>query len=58
VKAVTHGKPNPVLVSVVVPAAEESATTEAGAEAAAAPAAEAKAAPAKGGKEAKPAAKK
>lgn len=62
VKAVTHGKPNPVLVSVVVPAAEESATAEAGAEgaapAAAAPAADAKAAPAKGGKEAaKPAAK-
>jgi large subunit ribosomal protein L25 len=49
VKAVTHGKPNPVLVSVVTPAAEESA--EAAAEAAAAaPAAEAKAAPAKGGK--------
>jgi large subunit ribosomal protein L25 len=58
VKAVTHGKPNPVLVSVVVPAAEESATAEAGAEGAAAPTAEAKAAPAKGGKEAKPAAKK
>jgi large subunit ribosomal protein L25 len=58
VKAVTHGKPNPVLVSVVVPAAEESATAETGAEAAAAPTAEAKAAPAKGGKEAKPAAKK
>ena len=57
VKAVTHGKPNPVLVSVVVPAAEESAdTAAAGAEgAAAAPAA----APAKGGKDAaKPAAKK
>jgi large subunit ribosomal protein L25 len=61
VKAVTHGKPNPVLVSVVVPAAEESAEAAAGAEAAAAaPAADAKAAaPAKGGKEAaaKPAAK-
>lgn len=61
VKAVTHGKPNPVLVSVVVAAAEESAAdAAAGAEAAAAPAAEAKAAPAaKGGKEAaaKPAAK-
>ena len=58
VKAVTHGKPNPVLVSVVVPAAEESAADAAGAEAAAAPAAEAKAAPAaKGGKDAKPAAK-
>lgn len=56
VKAVTHGKPNPVLVSVVVPAAEESAeTAAAGAEAAAAAPA---AAPAKGGKEAaKPAAK-
>jgi large subunit ribosomal protein L25 len=59
VKAVTHGKPNPVLVSVVLPAAEESAADAAGAEgAAAAPAAEAKAAPAKGGKDAaKPAAK-
>ena len=61
VKAVTHGKPNPVLVSVVVPAAEESAADAAGAEGAvaAAPAADAKAAPAaKGGKEAaKPAAK-
>lgn len=55
VKAVTHGKPNPVLVSVVTTAAEESAET---AEAAAAPAADAKAAPAaKGGKDAKPAAK-
>jgi large subunit ribosomal protein L25 len=59
VKAVTHGKPNPVLVSVTVPAAEESAEAAAGAEGAAAPAADAKAAPAKGGKEAaaKPAAK-
>jgi large subunit ribosomal protein L25 len=62
VKAVTHGKPNPVIVSVVTSAAEESAETAAeGAApaAAAAPAAEAKAAPAKGGKEAaaKPAAK-
>jgi large subunit ribosomal protein L25 len=57
VKAVTHGKPNPVIVSVVVSAAEESAETAAGAEGAAAPAPEAKAAPAKGGKEAKPAAK-
>ncbi len=61
VKAVTHGKPNPVLVSVVTSAAEESAETaaEGAAPAAAAPAAEAKAAPAaKGGKEAaKPAAK-
>jgi large subunit ribosomal protein L25 len=60
VKAVTHGKPNPVLVSVVTPAAEESAAAAEGAEgaAAAAPAAPAaKAAPAKGGKDAKPAAK-
>ena len=61
VKAVTHGKPNPVLVSVVVPAAEESAADAAAGTdgaAAAAPAAEAKAAPAKGGKDAaKPAAK-
>ncbi len=61
VKAVTHGKPNPVLVSVVTSAAEESAETaaEGAAPAAAAPAAEAKAAPAaKGGKDAaKPAAK-
>jgi len=55
VKAVTHGKPNPVVVSVVTPAAEESA--EAAAEGAAAPAADAKAAPGKGGKDAKPAAK-
>jgi large subunit ribosomal protein L25 len=46
VKAVTHGKPNPVLVSVVTPAAEESAEAAEGA-AAAAPAADAKAAPAK-----------
>ncbi|MGV3492290.1 MAG: 50S ribosomal protein L25/general stress protein Ctc [Ramlibacter sp.] len=46
VKAVTHGKPNPVLVSVTVPAAEESAEAPA-TEAAAAPAADAKAAPAK-----------
>jgi large subunit ribosomal protein L25 len=61
VKAVTHGKPNPVLVSVVTSAAEESAETaaEAAPAAAAAPEAAAKAAPAaKGGKEAaKPAAK-
>lgn len=59
VKAVTHGKPNPVLVSVVTSAAEESAETAAEGAAAAAPAADAKAAPAKGGKEAaaKPAAK-
>jgi large subunit ribosomal protein L25 len=53
VKAVTHGKPNPVLVSVVTSAAEESAA-EATPDAAAAPAADAKAAPAaKGGKDAK-----
>jgi large subunit ribosomal protein L25 len=39
VTAVTHGKANPVLVSVVTPAAEEASTP---AEAAAAPAAEAK----------------
>ena len=58
VKAVTHGKPNPVLVSVVVPAAEESAETAAAAAEGAAAAAPAAAAPAKGGKEAaKPAAK-
>jgi large subunit ribosomal protein L25 len=55
VKAVTHGKPNPVLVSVVTTAAEESAADAAGPDAAAAaPAADAKAAPAaKGGKDAK-----
>jgi large subunit ribosomal protein L25 len=49
VKAVTHGKPNPVLVSVVVPAAEESAeaSAEAAAAAPAAAPADAKAAPAK-----------
>src|SRR4051812_34984599 len=64
VKAVTHGKPNPVLVSVVTSAAEESAETTADAAAPAAPAADAKAAPAKAapakaaaGKDAKPAAK-
>lgn len=51
VKAVTHGKVNPVLVSVVTSAAEESAETAA--EAAPAAAAPAKAA----GKDAKPAAK-
>ena len=51
VKAVTHGKPNPVLVSVTVPAAEESAEAAA-AEAAAAPAADAKAPAGKGGKDA------
>jgi large subunit ribosomal protein L25 len=61
VKAVTHGKPNPVLASVVTPAAEESAA-DAAEGAAAAPAADAKpaakSAPAKGGKDAaKPAAK-
>jgi large subunit ribosomal protein L25 len=48
VKAVTHGKPNPVVVSVVTPAAEESAEAAATAEGAA-PAADAKAAPAKAG---------
>lgn len=60
VKAVTHGKPNPVLVSVVIPAAEESAADAAEASPAAdAKAAPAKTAPAKGGKDAKkPAAKK
>jgi large subunit ribosomal protein L25 len=58
VKAVTHGKPNPVLVSVVTSAAEESAETAAEGAAPAAAAPEAKAAPAKGGKDAaKPAAK-
>jgi large subunit ribosomal protein L25 len=61
VKAVTHGKTNPVLVSVVTSAAEESVeTTAEAAPAAAAPAADAKAAPAAktAGKEAaKPAAK-
>ena len=41
VKAVTHGKPNPVIVSVVTPAAEESAEGAAAAEGAA-PAADAK----------------
>src|SRR6476620_7818896 len=45
VKAVTHGKPNPVIVSVVTSAAEESAADTAP-EAAAAPAADAKDAPA------------
>lgn len=49
VSAVTHGKANPVIVSVVTTAAEESA--------AAAPAAEAAAAPAAAGKAAAPAAK-
>ena len=62
VKAVTHGKPNPVIASVVTTAAEESAADAApdAAAAGAAPAADAKAAPAaKGGKDAKaaPAAK-
>jgi large subunit ribosomal protein L25 len=56
VKAVTHGKANPVLVSVVTSAAEESAADAAPAEGAA-PAADAKAAAGKGGKDAKPAAK-
>ena len=63
VKAVTHGKPNPVLVSVVTSAAEESAAEAV--DPAAAPAADAKAAPAgkaapakaAAGKDAKPAAK-
>ncbi|GAB3770881.1 50S ribosomal protein L25/general stress protein Ctc [Ramlibacter monticola] len=53
VKAVTHGKPNPVLVSVVTPASEESAEAAAAAEGAAPAAEAAKAAPAKGGKDAK-----
>lgn len=55
VKAVTHGKPNPVVVSVVTVAAEESAADAAAGDAAvAAPAADAKAAPAKAaGKDAK-----
>jgi large subunit ribosomal protein L25 len=44
VKAITHGKPNPVLVSVVAQAEEEAAPAAA---AAAAPAADAKKAPAK-----------
>ena len=59
VKAVTHGKANPVLVSVVTSAAEESAETADAAVAAVAPAAEAKAAPAKAApaKDAKPAKK-
>ena len=51
VKVVTHGKPNPVIVSVTQPAAEE----EEVAPAAAGVAAAAPAAPAKGGKDAKPA---
>jgi large subunit ribosomal protein L25 len=51
VKAVTHGKPNPVVVSVMTAAAEESAA----ATAEAAPAADAKAAPAKDAKAAAPA---
>ena len=63
VKAVTHGKANPVLVSVVTSAAEESAETADAAVAAVAPAAEAKApaakaAPAKDAKPAKKDAKK
>lgn len=52
VKAVTHGKPNPVIVSVVTPAAEESAEAAA-AEGAAAPAGDAKAAAKPAAKEAK-----
>jgi large subunit ribosomal protein L25 len=58
VKPVTHGKPNPVVVSVVMAAAEESAEAAAGAETAAAPAADAKAAPAGKAAPAKDAAKK
>src|SRR4051812_37033184 len=56
VKAVTHGKPNPVIVSVVTAAAEESAadavdaTAAAPGAVAAAPAPDAKAAPAKDAK--------
>ncbi len=54
VKAVTHGKPNPVIASVVQSKAEESAeTTAEGAAPAAAAPVDAKAAPAKGGKDAK-----
>lgn len=53
VKAVTHGKPNPVLVSVVTPAAEESAADAAEGAAAAAPAADAKPAGKAGAKDAK-----
>ena len=56
VTAVTHGKNNPVLVSVVMVAGAEPAA-EAGAEAAAAPAAAAKAAAAPAGKAGAPAAK-
>jgi large subunit ribosomal protein L25 len=58
VKAVTRGKPNPVIASVVQAAAEESAEATAAEGAAAAPAADAKAAPAKAaaGKDAKAAA--
>lgn len=50
VKAVTHGKPNPVIVSVVTTAAEESAETAEAAAGAAPAAADAKAAPAKDAK--------
>jgi large subunit ribosomal protein L25 len=55
VKAVTHGKPNPVVVSVVTPAAEESAAdaAEVAAAGAVAPAAEAKPAAKAPAKEAK-----
>jgi large subunit ribosomal protein L25 len=57
--AVTHGKANPVIVSVVTTAAEESAAAAPAAEAAAAPAAAGKAAPAAKAPAAKaPAAKK
>ncbi|MBI5278551.1 MAG: 50S ribosomal protein L25/general stress protein Ctc [Burkholderiales bacterium] len=47
VKAVTHGKPNPVVVSVVMAAAEESAEAAVAAEGAVAPAPAAEAKPAK-----------
>jgi large subunit ribosomal protein L25 len=57
VTAVTRGKPNPVLVSVVQIGGEEAAEAGAAdaAAAGAAPAADAKAAPAKGGDKAAPA---
>jgi large subunit ribosomal protein L25 len=59
VKVVTHGKVNPVVVSVVAIAAEEEAPAAApAADAKAAPAKDAKAAPAKDAKAAAPAAKK
>ena len=58
VTAVTHGKKNPVIVSVVTPAAEASAEASAEATAAAPAAAPAKAAPAAGKAAAAPAAAK